>query len=288
MCAGHGIYRDRNFRSGVPVMVTDRFLRADLLVHPALKSLFLKLIARYAGHCQVDVVGFALLSNHLHLVVRQRFAGRCPRRVLGISCFMRNLKSAFSNAARRLVGIRGPKFESRFKSHELASGLELLASMAYVHGQQAHHRLGEGIVLTSRDVFDGARDVVTVLPDLPQLCGATFADRLASLGRLLDQIAERYVQLRSEDARASAAAPHGLRARAHRLAATLELAGAIADLEAESLTYRPVPHLPSPARVTLPALAATHELCAGRIVRTKLVGEGATCWIEWALRTDAA
>ena len=288
MCAGAGVYRDRNFRRNVPVMLTDRFLRADLLVHPALKELMRTLIARYAARCQVDIVGVGLLSNHYHLVVRQRFDGLCPRGVLGISAMARNLKSAFSNAVRRLVGIRGPKYESRFKSHNLISGEELLASLAYVHGQRAHHRLADGVVATSRGVFDGARDIVTMLPDFRELRGATFEERLASLGRLLDQITLRYVERRRESPERDMA-EHRLHARAHRLSATLELAGAIAGTDAEAIVFRSVSHLRTSAPVRMPRLAALHVRRAdGRVVRTKLVGEGASCWIEWALRMSLA
>jgi len=73
----------------------------------------------------VDLLAFVLMSNHIHLVMREIRKG-------GISLFMRKM-GGYSTYFNKQHDRVGPLFQSRFKSVEVENDRQLRAIFAYVH-----------------------------------------------------------------------------------------------------------------------------------------------------------
>jgi putative transposase len=74
----------------------------------------------------VDILAYALMPNHFHLVLRQRAEG-------GISQFMRKLCTGYSMYFNLKNGHSGTLFQGRFKSSHVDAAPYLFWIFAYVH-----------------------------------------------------------------------------------------------------------------------------------------------------------
>lgn len=73
----------------------------------------------------VDVLAFALMPNHIHLILREIIEG-------GISLYMRKL-GGYSTYFNKQYGRVGPLFQSRFKDVPVKNDIQLHNVFVYVH-----------------------------------------------------------------------------------------------------------------------------------------------------------
>ena len=135
--------RPRRFEARRPVLITIRcLLRLDLLAFEGMRELFLQMLAAYAARCRVDVLAWAVQSNHAHLIVRQDQDGHDPERRTGIAAFMRNVASMVAIHGHARGTFQGRFLERTYRSHSIGTIADLVRFIAYVHGQREQHGLG--------------------------------------------------------------------------------------------------------------------------------------------------
>lgn len=187
--------RPRRFEARRPVLITIRcLLRLDLLAFEGMRELFLQMLAGYAARCRVDVLAWAVQSNHAHLIVRQDIDGHDPERRTGIAAFMRNVASMVAIHGHARGTFQGRFLERTYHSHSIGTIADLVRFIAYVHGQREHHRLGAEVAcpvpsssaaVLGEAVPDG---VVELLPGDPLCTGDSFEERCARFGELIARV----------------------------------------------------------------------------------------------------
>ena len=123
------------------------------------KEILLKLISKWSKIFFVDVLGFAIMGNHFHLVVRMypesevsddevrkrymklydlKHPGpefelkRFKKKLCSLSWYVKELKQGFSRYFNKKYGRRGTLWSERFKSLIVEDGLTLVNLLAYV------------------------------------------------------------------------------------------------------------------------------------------------------------
>lgn len=187
----------RRFEAHRPVLITVRCnLRLDLLAFEGMRELLLQKLATYAGRCRVDVLAWAIQSNHAHFIVRQDQDAHDPGRRTGIAAFVRNVMSAVAVHGHARGTFQGRFLERTYRSHTIRTTADLVRFLAYVHGQRAHHRLGPEAVdaapsssagLLERGLPDG---VVELMPGGPVLTGGTLEERCRQFQALIARVVE--------------------------------------------------------------------------------------------------
>lgn len=97
----------------------------DLFVDDEDRRIFLDLLAQTARRFALEVHGYALMSNHFHLLLRSR-RGR-------LSAAMRHLQQTWTQLVNRRHGWDGPLFRGRFRSQLIEDDTYLLTVLAYLH-----------------------------------------------------------------------------------------------------------------------------------------------------------
>jgi hypothetical protein len=196
--------KSRRYQQFVPVVISFRWtFRLDLFrFENALVTLFLKLVAHWSWRCRVAVLGYAVRSNHAHLILVQFFDGHHKRE--GISALMRNVLSALAKAANAAFSHQGRVIERTYHSHNLRTVGDLLRQYAYVHHQDAHH--GPDDLASSRRTLvdiETADGLVCQIPLFPELCrpDADEAERAAALETIMAEMSARAVELERQCAR---------------------------------------------------------------------------------------
>ncbi len=189
--------RPRRFEAHRPVLITVRcLLRLDLLEFEGMRELLLQMLALYAKRCGVDVLAWAIQSNHAHFILRQNHDGHDPDRRTGIAAFMRNVMSAVAVHGHARGTFQGRFLERTYRSHSIGTMADLVRFLAYVHGQRAHHGLGAEAVdaapsssagVLERGIPDG---VVELVPGEPVFTGATLQERCGQLRALIARVVE--------------------------------------------------------------------------------------------------
>ena len=189
--------RPRRFEANRPVLITIRCtLRLELLALEGMLELFLRMLATYAGRCEVDVFAWTVQSNHAHLIVRQRRDGHDPERRTGIAAFMRNVASVVALHGNARGTFQGRFLERTYRSHSIGTVADLVRYLAYVHGQREHHRVrGDahaGAPSSSAGaVLGGLPDgIVELVPGEPLCVGQTFEARCEWLRTLVARVVE--------------------------------------------------------------------------------------------------
>lgn len=74
----------------------------------------------------VDLVSFCLMSNHFHLIVKERLPG-------GISLYMQRVGTAYTRYFNTRYDLSGHVFEDRYKAKHISDNNYLLYLSAYIH-----------------------------------------------------------------------------------------------------------------------------------------------------------
>ena len=96
------------------------------------------------GRFGLRLIEFAVLGNHLHLVVEAHHNQALSRGMQGLSV-------RIAKAMNRLIGTRGAVLGDHYHAHLLETPTKLVNAIAYVLGNAAHHYGIEG-----RDPFSSA------------------------------------------------------------------------------------------------------------------------------------
>jgi hypothetical protein len=188
----------RRYQQLVPVVISFRWaFRLDLFrFEDALVTLFRKQVARWSWRCRVAVLGYAVRSNHAHLILVQFFDGHSKH--LGISAMMRNVLSALAKAANAAFSHQGSILERTYRSHNLHTLGDLLRQYAYVHHQDAHHG-PDDLASSKRTLVDieTADGLVCQIPIFPELChpDANETERAAALDSIMAEMSTRATEL---------------------------------------------------------------------------------------------
>ena len=182
--------RPRKFEQDQPVLVTKRCVWRLDLMEDEVKAEYEAQLVRWADYCRVEILAWVVMSNHVHLLVRQGFTGHDPERKRGIAAFCRNVNSATARRGNAVFSVQGHFVERAYRSRNLRSVADLVRALAYVHGQPEHHRTGG----TAREaghsswpvLCEGLPDgIVTHMPDLPGWEDLTPADRATRFRELI-------------------------------------------------------------------------------------------------------
>lgn len=95
---------------------------------------------------QVELVSFAVLDNHFHLILHQIEAG-------GVVSLMRSVLTAYGHRFNSFHGRRAQIFESPYSVRMIEDPADLRQMVTYVHGQ--HERLALDYAFTSHRAFLG-------------------------------------------------------------------------------------------------------------------------------------
>jgi len=103
-------------------------------------------------HSDARIVHFAILSNHIHLIVETTDRHLLARRIQGLEIRM-------ARALNRMMHRKGRVFADRYHAHVLRNALETKNAIAYVLRNAARHYGHRGIDPYSSGMwFDGWRD----------------------------------------------------------------------------------------------------------------------------------
>lgn len=82
-------------------------------------------IARFKAKCDVSIIAWAFMENHLHLLVSTSLAG--------LSSFMGSLLTSYSQAFNGKHGHVGHVFQGRYHSEPVETDSHLLEAVRYIH-----------------------------------------------------------------------------------------------------------------------------------------------------------
>jgi REP element-mobilizing transposase RayT len=143
--------RIKNYRPNATYHVYGRsLLRRRIFARESDRREFLDLLRdrleRSPGNRKVEVVAFALMPNHFHLILHQVGDPNA------ISQLMGPLLSSFARRYNQRNNRSGPLFERPFKARRVTGSLDLLGLVAYVH-LNPHKRFRD--THSSHPVFEG-------------------------------------------------------------------------------------------------------------------------------------
>ena len=112
----------------------------------ALKHSFLALKQAQAAAGALRVVHFAILSNHLHLIVEARDR-------VALSRGLQSLEIRMARALNASMERKGPVFADRFHAHILKTPTEVGRALRYVLGNAAIHAARAGLAAPAADAL---------------------------------------------------------------------------------------------------------------------------------------
>ena len=86
----------------------------------------IQLLTKYISKHSVDLLAYCLMSNHYHLLLRQRDGG-------SISRYIQTIFNAYSQAVNIQQGWSGTLFQGRAKSTHIDNDESLIAVVCYIH-----------------------------------------------------------------------------------------------------------------------------------------------------------
>jgi len=112
----------------------------------------------------IDIIAFNVLSNHYHLLLRQRVDG-------GISKFMQSLNGGYTKYFNHRHKRVGPLFQGAFGSTHIKDDSELKYTSAYVNLNHVVHQLKFGNRTSKWDIRSSWRQYIDVENlEFPVLC----------------------------------------------------------------------------------------------------------------------
>lgn len=113
-----------HYQSAYPLTNVSRYIKDfDSLTGFPVPSAILSEIQQSRG---VDLVAFCIMSNHFHLLVKERIPS-------GISLYMQRLGTAYTRYFNTRYEASGHVFEDRFKAKHIPDNNYLLYLSAYIH-----------------------------------------------------------------------------------------------------------------------------------------------------------
>jgi putative transposase len=108
-------------------------------------------LAGVNGRGVIRIIHFAVLGNHLHVIVEAANSAALARGMSG-------LMIRIAKRLNRLLACRGPVFEDHYHSHPLRNPTEAARAISYVVGNFARHTLrrGEAMQAVEADPFSSA------------------------------------------------------------------------------------------------------------------------------------
>lgn len=124
---------------GCPHHITQRGnFRRDVFFDDEDRSTYLGLLARYSSEAQLEILGFCLMSNHIHLIA-------VPLRPDSMAIAMRNTHQSYSRWLNIRLRRRGHVWQNRYFSCPLDPAHAAYA-MRYVEFNPVRARLAESVL----------------------------------------------------------------------------------------------------------------------------------------------
>ena len=119
---------------GVPHHVTQRGNNCqDVFLRPEDRSMYLKALSRYAGKYELDILGYCLMTNHVHLLVT-------PRSEESLSLGMGQTHWRYSQAFNRFHDRSGHLWQGRFYSCPL-DDVHAYRTLSYIETNPVRARI---------------------------------------------------------------------------------------------------------------------------------------------------
>jgi REP element-mobilizing transposase RayT len=106
------------------------------------KEYFIKILARAKRKYNFNLYGYALMSNHIHLLLEEKEYG-------GISTIMQSIKVSYINYFNKKYGRTGTIYDGRFHSEPIENNDYLIAVLRYII--QNHIKIGKTLDWTNYD-----------------------------------------------------------------------------------------------------------------------------------------
>ena len=117
----------RYHEDGYPYFITTTVLdRRPLFQDARLSSILIDNPQFYRDRMKFALHGYVIMPDHVHLLLT-------PRHPHTISDVMRNFKSYTSREARRLLGVAGPLWQSRFYDRAVRDEAQFRSALEYIH-----------------------------------------------------------------------------------------------------------------------------------------------------------
>jgi REP element-mobilizing transposase RayT len=117
--------RTRSHQPGSTFHLTTRLHRSEALFLPELRTALVGIIRDQLNFSDMDLLAYAIMPNHIHLVVRQ---GQTP-----IHRFMQPIVRRAALLVQRSHGRQGHVFERRYRDHPCADPGHLRNAIVYTH-----------------------------------------------------------------------------------------------------------------------------------------------------------
>jgi len=141
---------------------------------------FLERLARYKDACRFSLLAFALMGNHVHLLIREGEQG--------ISEDIKGLATSYAHWYNTKYGRSGYLFQGRFRSEPITTDSHLLAVLRYIHNNPVKIGLPMSH-WTSYGDYMGTASRKSMLTDTLFILGM-FDDRPDTARRLLAEFFE--------------------------------------------------------------------------------------------------
>ena len=112
-------------KTGVYHIIIRGINRQDIFQDEEDKSVYLDRLSRYKNECSFELYAYCLMSNHLHLLVRE--VGE------SVSGIMKRIGTSYVYWYNKKYDRVGHLFQDRFRSENIEDDTYLLAAVRYIH-----------------------------------------------------------------------------------------------------------------------------------------------------------
>jgi len=114
------------------------FLKESIFLHEDDYWRFLQRIELYRKKFDIQVIAWALIPNHFHMLVRA-IGVRTPNELNSISSFLLKLQQSHAMYFKYKYSKKGPLFQGRFNAKPVIDDQYLIQLLHYIHRQPSHH-----------------------------------------------------------------------------------------------------------------------------------------------------